>query len=638
MSVQKELRAWTVKDSAELYNIDGWGQGFFRINEAGRVEVTPAGPSSTAIDLRELVEDLQSRGLNLPILIRFSDILNMRVRHLCESFRQAIADNDYKGSYRGVYPIKVNQQRHVVEELMEFGRPYNLGIEAGSKPELLVALALQENPEALILCNGYKDRGYIETGLLAQKLGRQVIITMDQGKELDTILTASQELGIRPVIGVRARLATKGAGKWVESTGDRSKFGLTTTEVVSVVERLRSAGMLDCLQLLHFHIGSQITSIRAIKDALREASRIYVELHALGCNMKYLDCGGGLGVDYDGSRTNFHSSVNYTLEEYTADVVSQIAEACNTEGVPHPDIVTESGRALVAHGSVLVFDVLSTNEILVGHIPESLAKDEHRVIQMLYETYEGVSRKNFQEAYHDALQLKEEAVTAFSLGFLDLKARARVEQLFGATCEKILKIVRDLPYVPDELEALERLLSDTYYCNFSLFQSIPDHWAVRQLFPTMPIDRLNRVPTRRAVLADLTCDSDGRMDQFIDLRDVKHFLELHAMGDEPYYLACFLVGAYQEILGDLHNLFGDTDAVHVRLDGDDYRVDHVVEGDSVAEVLAYVQYSKEDLVTRVRRAVEVALREKRLTMAESGRLMRRYEEGLAGYTYLTRGQ
>jgi arginine decarboxylase len=630
-----ELRAWTVKDSLELYNVNGWGRGFFSINEAGHIEVTPAGAGSPKIDLKELVDDLRSRGLNLPLLIRFSDILRTRVQQLCGAFQQAIAENDFRGSYRGVYPIKVNQQRHVVEELVEYGRPYNLGIEAGSKPELLVALALHDNPEAFILCNGYKDRAFIETALLAQKLGRRVIITVDRVGELSTILTAARELDIRPTIGVRARLVTRGAGKWVESTGDRSKFGLTTAEMVSAVEHLRAEGMLDCLQLLHFHIGSQITNIRAVKDALREASRIFVELHGLGANMRYLDCGGGLGVDYDGSQTNFHSSVNYTLEEYAADIVSQVAEACNARGVPHPDIITESGRALVAHHSVLIFNVLGTNEILAGQIPESLAKDEHPVIQQLYETYAGVSRKNFQEAYHDALQVKEEAITAFNLGYLDLKARARVEELFWATCEKILKIVRDLAYVPDELEGLERQLTDTYYCNFSLFQSLPDHWAVRQLFPTLPIDRLNRAPSRRAVLADLTCDSDGKMDQFIDLRDVKHFLELHPPNGEPYLIGTFLVGAYQEILGDLHNLFGDTDAVHVKLDGDDYRVEHVVEGDSVAEVLSYVQYSKEDLISRVRRAVEAALREKRLTMAESGRFMRRYEESLEGYTYLT---
>ncbi len=636
--MQTDLRAWTVKDSLELYNVNGWGRDFFSINDAGAISVTPAGPGSLPIDLKELVDDLRSRGLNLPILIRFSDILRTRVEQLFGAFQQAIADNDYKGTFRGVYPIKVNQQRHVVEELMEYGRPYNLGIEAGSKPELLVALALQENPEALILCNGYKDRAFIETALLAQKLGRRVVITMDRVGELETILAAAAELDLRPVIGVRARLTTKGAGKWVESTGDRSKFGLTTAEIVATVEKLRSVGMLDCLQLLHFHIGSQITNIRAVKDALREASRIFVELHGLGAGMRYLDCGGGLGVDYDGSQTNFHSSVNYTLQEYAADIVSQVAEACNARHVPHPDLVTESGRALVAHHSVLVYNVLATNEILAGQSPRPGAPGEHPVIQQLFETYSGISRKNFQEAYHDALQIKEEAITAFNLGVLDLTARARVEELFWASCEKILKIVRDMPYVPDELEGLERQLSDTYYCNFSLFQSMPDHWAVKQLFPTMPIHRLNRQPMRRGIVADLTCDSDGKIDEFIDLRDVKGFLELHTPNGDEYLIATFLVGAYQEILGDLHNLFGDTDAVHVRLDGDDYRVEHVVEGDSVAEVLSYVQYNKEDLISRLRRSVEASLREKRITMAESGRFMKRYEEALEGYTYLSVNQ
>jgi len=633
--LQTELRAWTIKDSTELYNVNGWGRDFFSINEAGNVEVTPAGPGSLRVDLKELADDLISRGLNLPLLIRFSDILKTRVEQLCGAFQQAIAENDYKGSYRGVYPIKVNQQRHVVEELVEYGRPFNLGIEAGSKPELLVALAVQDNPEALILCNGYKDKAFIETALLAQKLGRRVVITMDRMGELDTILTASRELDLRPVIGVRARLSTKGAGKWVESTGDRSKFGLTTAEIVSTVEKLRALGMLDCLQLLHFHIGSQITNIRAVKDALRESSRIFVELHGLGANMRYLDCGGGLGVDYDGSQTNFHSSVNYTLAEYASDIVSQVAEACNASGVPHPDLVTESGRALVAHHSVLVFNVLATNEILAGQIPESVGEDEPPLIRQLWETYNSVSRKTFQEAYHDALQVKEEAITAFNLGVLDLKARARVEELFWATCERILKVVRELPYVPDELEGLERQLTDTYYCNFSLFQSMPDHWAVHQLFPIVPLHRLNRQPMRRGVLADLTCDSDGKIDEFIDLRDVKHFLELHSPNGEPYLIGAFLVGAYQEVLGDLHNLFGDTDAVHVKIAGDDYSVEHVVEGDSVAEVLSYMQYSKDDLTSRVRRSMEAALRDKRLTVAESGRLMKRYEEGLAGYTYLS---
>ena len=615
--------------------MDGWGKDFFSINDAGHVQVTPQGTGKGAIDLKELVEDLKSRGCNLPILIRFSDILKFRIEQLFGAFNAAISEHDYKGRFRGVYPIKVNQQRHVVEELIEYGAPHGLGIEAGSKPELLVALALHENPDAYILCNGYKDKAFIETALLAQKLGRQVIITVDRAQEIDTIIACSRELDVRPVIGVRARLSTKGAGKWVESTGDRSKFGLTTGEMVEAVEKLKTEGMLDCLQLLHFHIGSQITAIRAIRDAMREASRIFVELHMMGANMRVIDCGGGLGVDYDGSQTNFHSSVNYSLAEYARDIVSEISEACTAKGVPHPDIVTESGRALVAHHSVLVFNVLGSNEILTAQTPELVGADEHRIIQQLYETYMNVSIKNFQESYHDALQLKEEAVSAFTLSVLGLRERARVEQLFWAICERILKIVRDLPYVPDDLEGLEKQLTDTYYCNFSLFQSMPDHWAVNQLFPAMPIERLNEQPGRRAILADLTCDSDGKIDKFIDLRDVKHFLPLHALNGDTYHIATFLVGAYQEILGDLHNLFGDTDAVHVKLAEDGYSVQHVVEGDSVTEVLTYVQYSKDDLIARVRRAVEVALREKRLTMAESGRLMKRYEEGLEGYTYLS---
>ena len=615
--------------------MDGWGKDFFSINDAGHVQVTPQGTGKGAIDLKELVEDLKSRGCNLPILIRFSDILKFRIEQLFGAFNAAISEHDYKGRFRGVYPIKVNQQRHVVEELIEYGAPHGLGIEAGSKPELLVALALHENPDAYILCNGYKDKAFIETALLAQKLGRQVIITVDRAQEIDTIIACSRELDVRPVIGVRARLSTKGAGKWVESTGDRSKFGLTTGEMVEAVEKLKTEGMLDCLQLLHFHIGSQITAIRAIRDAMREASRIFVELHMMGANMRVIDCGGGLGVDYDGSQTNFHSSVNYSLAEYARDIVSEISEACTAKNVPHPDIVTESGRALVAHHSVLVFNVLGSNEILTAQTPELVGADEHRIIQQLYETYMNVSIKNFQESYHDALQLKEEAVSAFTLSVLGLRERARVEQLFWAICERILKIVRDLPYVPDDLEGLEKQLTDTYYCNFSLFQSMPDHWAVNQLFPAMPIERLNEQPGRRAILADLTCDSDGKIDKFIDLRDVKHFLPLHALNGDTYHIATFLVGAYQEILGDLHNLFGDTDAVHVKLAEDGYSVQHVVEGDSVTEVLTYVQYSKDDLIARVRRAVEVALREKRLTMAESGRLMKRYEEGLEGYTYLS---
>jgi len=630
----KDIRAWTTKDSVSLYNVAGWSSGYFRINDAGHVEVTPSGPVGPCVDLHDLVLDLQRRGLDMPLLIRFPDILDSRVRTLFGSFDTAIREYGYQGRYRGVYPIKVNQQHQVVEELVRFGRPYGLGLEAGSKPELLAGLVLLDNPDALLVLNGYKDAEYMETALLSQKLGRYPIIVIDRFRELDLLLQVSRRLGIRPHIGVRAKLTTKGAGKWMESTGDRSKFGLSSTEIVMLVDRLRDAQMLDCLEMLHFHIGSQISSVRAIKDAMRESCRIYVELARAGAGMKFFDAGGGLGVDYDGSSTNWSSSTNYTQQEYANDIVAAIQEACEAAELPHPDILTESGRALVAHHSVLVFNILDVNEVLEGQTPPAADEDDPQVIHQLIETWRGVSRKNFQEAYHDALQLKEEATNLFNVGLLDLRGRARVEQLFRGCCEAILKIIRDLEYVPDDLEGLEKGLADTYYGNFSVFQSAPDHWAVKQLFPIMPLHRLNERPTRRGVIADLTCDSDGKMDQFIDLRDVKSSLELHPFDGSPYFLGVFLVGAYQEILGDLHNLFGDTNAVHIALDEKGYRIDHVVEGDSVTQVLGYVQYSKQYLMQRVRQANEEALRRGLLTFEESALLMKRYEEGLEGYTYL----
>jgi arginine decarboxylase len=630
----KEIRAWTTRDSAALYNVAGWSADFFRINDAGHVEVTPNGPAGASVDLHALVLDLQRRGLDLPLLMRFSDILHSRIRDLFGAFDNAIREYGYRGRYRGVFPIKVNQQHQVVEELVRFGRPFGLGLEAGSKPELLAGMALLDGPDALLLLNGYKDVEYMETALLGQKLGRYPIVVIDRFRELDLLLQVARRLGIRPHIGVRAKLTTRGAGKWMESTGDRSKFGLTATEMVMLVDKLRDEKMLDCLELVHFHIGSQISAVRAIKDAMKEASRVYIELAKAGAGLKFIDAGGGLGVDYDGSSTNWHSSTNYTMQEYANDVVAAIQDACETAGIAHPDIITESGRALVAHHSILVFNVLDVNEVLVGQTPPRVDRKEHPVIQQLVETWRGVTRKNFQEAYHDALQLKEEATSLFNLGLLDLRGRARVEQLFWGCCEAILKIIRELDYVPDDLEGLEKGLADTYYGNFSVFQSAPDHWAVKQLFPTMPLHRLNERPTRRGVIADLTCDSDGKIDQFIDLRDVKNWLELHPFDGKPYYIGVFLVGAYQEILGDLHNLFGDTNAVHIALDENGYRIDHVVEGDSVTEVLGYVQYQKPYLVHRMRQANEEALRRGLLTYEESALLMKRYDESLAGYTYL----
>ena len=635
--MQTELRAWTVKDSIELYNVSGWGRDFFSINEAGNVEVTPAGPGSLPIDLKELVDDLRSRGLNLPLLIRFSDILRTRVEQLFGAFQQAIAENDYKGAYRGVYPIKVNQQRHVVEELMEYGRPYNLGIEAGSKPELLVALALQENPEALILCNGYKDRAFIETALLAQKLGRAVVITMDRMGELDTILAAAAELDLRPVIGVRARLTTKGAGKWVESTGDRSKFGLTTAEIVATVEKLRGLGMLDCLQLLHFHIGSQITNIRAVKDALREASRIYVELHALGANMRYLDCGGGLGVDYDGSQTNFHSSVNYTLHEYAVRHRQPGGRGLQRARRAPPRPRHRVGPR--ARGPPLGARLQRPRHERDPRRPDPASRWRRTSTRSSSSsgrpTRASRARTSRRPTTTPSRSRRRRSPPSTWASSTSRPGRAS-RSCSGRPARSILKIVRDLPYVPDELEGLEKQLTDTYYCNFSLFQSMPDHWAVRQLFPTIPIHRLNKQPPRRGRPRRPHL-RQRREDRRVHRPARREALPraAHPERRARTCIATFLVGAYQEILGDLHNLFGDTDAVHVKLDGDDYRVEHVVEGDSVAEVLSYVQYYKDDLISRVRRAVEAALREKRLTIAESGRFMKRYEEALEGYTYLS---
>jgi arginine decarboxylase len=631
------MHVWNIRDALELYNVPSWGAGYFGINAQGRVEVRPQRKKGGGTDLLELVADLQRRGLRTPLLIRFSDILRDRIAFLGDSFARAIDEYGYHGRLRGVFPIKVNQQRHMVEEIISHGRAYGMGLEAGSKPELLVALALLDTPEALIICNGYKDRAYVETALLAQRLGRTPVIVIDRFHEIDLVVKTARGLGIRPHLGLRARLTTKGAGKWVESTGDRSKFGLSSSEIVNAVERLRTEDLLGSLELLHFHIGSQITSIRAHKDALREAARIFVGLHDLGARPRFIDVGGGLGVDYDGSQTNFHSSMNYTVQEYANDVVSSIQEVCDERGVEHPDIVTESGRATVAHCSVLVFDVLGVNEVLTGREPAGVGENEPKVLKDLQEVWSTITQKNAQEAYHDALALKEDASMLFAHGSLDLLGRARVERLFWDCCEKILRAVRGLKHVPEDLESLEKNLADTYYANFSVFQSAPDHWAVDQLFPVMPIHRLDEQPTRRGVFADLTCDSDGKIDQFIDPHDVKHVLELHPLNGQPYYIGMFLLGAYQEILGDLHNLFGDTDAVHVSMDGEGgYEVEHVVEGDEVCDVLSYVQYDRHALMERVRQMVEASLRERKITLEESALLRRRYKEGLEEYTYLRR--
>jgi arginine decarboxylase len=630
-------RKWTIADSAEIYGVKSWGNNYFSVNESGNVQSHPAGADNGKIDLKELVDEVARRGIGLPLLIRFSDVLKSRIVELNEAFRRAIAEYGYKGEYKGVYPIKVNQHRYVVEEIVQFGRPYHYGLEAGSKPELLAVMGMLEDDEALIICNGYKDEEYIETALMASKLGRTVLIVVEKFSELSLIAETAKKIGVRPRIGLRVKLAAKGSGRWEASGGDRSKFGLSTREVVEAINFLRNADLLNCFELLHFHLGSQISAIRAVKNALREAGRFYVDVVKLGAPIKYFDVGGGLGVDYDGSQTNFASSMNYTMQEYANDIVFSLQEICDSSSVPHPMIVSESGRAVVAHHSMLVIDILGVGEFDVGKAPEKVGENAARVVVNLFETYRDVSRKNVLEAYHDALEYKEEALQLFNLGNLALSERVVAEDIFWAICQKILKITRDLREVPEELEGLERALSDTYFCNFSMFQSLPDIWAIDQLFPIMPIHRLGEEPTRRAVLADITCDSDGKIDHFIDRRDVKSVLELHPVNGQDYYLGVFLIGAYQEILGDLHNLFGNTNTVHVSLAaGGGYQIEHVVTGDTVTDVLKYVSYAREDLVARVRRFAELAVRANKMTLEETRSMLRMYEEGLAGYTYLER--
>jgi arginine decarboxylase len=624
-----------VQDALETYGVRYWGKGYFGINKLGHVTVHPDKRTDQAIDLKELVDQLQERGIQLPILLRFTDILRHRVGEIQDAFRTAIAESDYRGNYCCVYPIKVNQQRHVVEEILDFGKPFHFGLEAGSKPELLAVLALTNGIDTPIICNGFKDDEFIKMTVLARKMGKHVIPVVEKFTELETIVRYAGELSVRPVIGVRVKLASRGAGRWKYSAGFRSKFGLTLTEALEAFEFLKQRELADCLQLVHFHMGSQITNIRNIKGALTEAARVYVELHRVGAGVRYLDVGGGLGIDYDGSQTDFGSSVNYTLQEYANDVVFRIKSVCDEADVPHPTIISESGRAVVAYHSLLVFDVLGVSNFDRYQAPPEIPDDAPQQITDLYSIFRDLSKKNLLESYHDAVQAMDDALNMFNLGSLSIEMRALSERLFWAVCGKVLKMVRELEYVPEELQGLEPMLSDTYFCNFSIFQSMPDSWAVKQLFPIMPIHRLNEPPVRRAVLGDITCDSDGKIDQFIDLRDVRSTLELHPYKGEPYYLGVFLLGAYQEILGDLHNLFGDTNAVHVSVDdAGEINLDAVIKGDTVREVLAYVQYSADELISRMRKDVERAVRSGNITLNESRQLLRFYESGLEGYTYL----
>ncbi len=626
--------AWTVHDSSELYEVARWGNGYFSVSDAGHMLAHPRKDKSEAIDLKELVDRLQLRGIGLPVLVRFTDIVKHRLGDIHAAFQAAIQQHQYQGRYCCVFPIKVNQQRQVVEEVLNFGKPYQFGLEAGSKPELLAVVAMADN-DTPIICNGFKDAEYIETAMMAQKIGRKIIPVVEKYTELALILEYAEKIGVRPEIGMRVKLASRGSGRWQGSGGFRSKFGLTVTEIMRGLEELKARGMEDCLKLLHFHLGSQITNIRIVKGALDEGARIYTQLAKMGAGLQYLDIGGGLGVDYDGSQTNFESSMNYTLEEYAADVVYHVQTVCDEVGVPHPTIVSESGRAVVAYHSALIFNVLGVSGFGAESVPATASDEWEQPVVDLIEAHNNVTARNALETFHDAQQALDSALALFSSGYLPLEQRSLAENLFWATCTKLQKIVQSMDEVPEDLQNLDEQLSDTYFCNFSLFQSIPDSWAIKQLFPVMPIHRLNEKPTNPAVLGDITCDSDGKLDRFVDRRDVKKTLPLHSVGEDPYYLGIFLVGAYQEILGDLHNLFGDTHAVHVSLDEDGKtRLDALVKGDTVKEVLDYVEFDAEVLLGKLRTDVETAVRAGRIDYEGAGRLLRFYEDGLSGYTYL----
>jgi arginine decarboxylase len=634
---------WTIEDSLELYSVNAWGGGYFHINDAGHVVVRPDRDPASGIDLYEVVEQLKARDLTAPVVIRFSDILHDRLHRLHDAFAAAIAENEYRGRYAAVFPIKVNQQRLVVEEVYRGSASLGFGLEVGSKPELLAVMAMTEDaPERLIICNGFKDDSYIEAVILASKLGRTIIPVIENFSELARVLKHAAGYSVRPRIGVRIKLASEGAGRWRESAGDRSKFGLFTTELLELVDVLREHGMLDCLKLVHCHPGSQLHDIRRVKEAVGELAHVYAELTRLGAGLEYIDVGGGLAVDYDGSRTNFESSMNYSLQEYANDVVYRVASVCDARGIGHPTIISESGRAIAAHHSVLVFNVLGASRLDRFSVEDDIAGglagggELPQPVHDLLDAYGSVSERRLVECWHDAQQARDQVHQMFSLGYLSLEMRGLAERLYWATCARVRDYARRLTRLPEELEGLDAVLTDTYFCNVSIFQSLPDAWAIDQLFPIMPLHRLDERPERTAVLADITCDSDGKIDRFVSQRDVKRALELHEPRvGEDYYLAAFLVGAYQETLGDLHNLFGDTHVVHIRLDeAHGWWIEEVLKGDTANKVLAYMQYDTDELYPRFARDCERAMRDGRLSVAEGQALKRFYDSELAGYTYL----
>ncbi len=629
------MRKWRIEDSEELYNITGWGTSYFSINDAGHVVVTPRRDGVT-VDLKELVDELQLRDVASPMLLRFPDILDNRIEKMSSCFKQAAEEYGYKAENFIIYPIKVNQMRPVVEEIISHGKKFNLGLEAGSKPELHAVIAVNTDSDSLIVCNGYKDESYIELALLAQKMGKRIFLVVEKMNELKLIAKMAKQLNVQPNIGIRIKLASSGSGKWEESGGDASKFGLTSSELLEALDFMESKGLKDCLKLIHFHIGSQVTKIRRIKTALREASQFYVQLHSMGFKVEFVDIGGGLGVDYDGTRSsNSEGSVNYSIQEYVNDSISTLVDVSDKNGIPHPNIITESGRALTAHHSVLIFEVLETATLPEWDDEEEIAPDAHELVQELYSIWDSLNQNKMLEAWHDAQQIREEALDLFSHGIVDLKTRAQIERLYWSITREINQIAGGLKHAPDEFRGLSKLLADKYFCNFSLFQSLPDSWAIDQIFPIMPIQRLDEKPERSATLQDITCDSDGKIANFISTRNVAHYLPVHSLKKtEPYYLAVFLVGAYQEILGDMHNLFGDTNAVHVSVNEKGYNIEQIIDGETVAEVLDYVQYNPKKLVRTLETWVTKSVKEGKISLEEGKEFLSNYRSGLYGYTYL----
>ncbi len=629
------MRRWRIEDSAELYNINGWGINYFSINDKGNVVVTPKA-NGVKVDLKELVDELQLRDVSAPMLIRFPDILDDRIEIMSSCFKVAAEEYGYNAQNFLIYPIKVNQMRPVVEEIVGHGKKFNIGLEAGSKPELHAVIAINTDTDSLIICNGYKDEDYIELALLAQKMGKRIFIVVEKLNELRLIAKIARQHKIVPNIGIRVKLASSGSGKWEDSGGDVSKFGLTSSELLEALDYLEKNKMKDALKLVHFHIGSQVTKIRRIKLALREASQFYVQLHSKGFKVEFVDIGGGLGVDYDGTRSsNSESSVNYSIQEYVNDATFAMVDASDKNNIPHPNIITESGRSLTAHHSVLVFEVLETASIPTWDDDEEISEDAHELVRELYESWELLNQPRMLETWHDAQQIREEALERFSLGLLDLKTRAQIERLFWSIAKEIYQMTGELKHVPEELVHLPKLLSDKYFCNFSLFQSLPDSWAIDQIFPIIPIHRLDEKPNRSATIQDITCDSDGKIDNFISTRNLSYDLPVHALNSkEPYYIGVFLVGAYQEILGDLHNLFGDTNAVHVSVDNKGYYIDQIIDGETVAEVLDYVQYNPKKMVRTLETWVTSSVKAGTITAEEGKEFLSNYRSGLYGYTYL----